>query len=115
MTDNGRESCGRPTIHPYQIFLEFNDIGHRRTQMARPRTNGFVERFNRTALDGFFRATLRSKFWPSIEELQEDLNICLHYYNHERLHRGYRNMGKRPIDTIEEGKLIKGQTMKLAP
>jgi len=46
--------------------------------------------------------------------LQEDLNIWLHYYNHERLHLGYRNMGKKPIDTIEEGKLIKEQTMKLA-
>jgi len=115
LTDNGREYCGRPMIHPYQIFLEFNDIEHRRTQVARPRTNGFVERFNRTALDEFFRETFRSKFYPSVEELQVDLDSWLHYYNYERPHRGYRNMGKRPIETIEEGKLVvKEQTMKLA-
>jgi hypothetical protein len=58
--------------------------------------------------------TFRSKFYPSIEELQENLNSWLNDYDHERPDRGYRNMGKRPIDTIEEGKLIKGQTMKLA-
>jgi transposase-like protein len=38
LTDNGREYCGRPMIHPYQIFLEFSDIEHRRTKVARPRT-----------------------------------------------------------------------------
>ena len=42
-------------IHPYQIFLELNDIEHRRTKIARPRTNGFVERFNRTVFDEFLR------------------------------------------------------------
>jgi transposase InsO family protein len=114
LTDNGREYCGRPMIHPYQIFLEFNDIEHRRTQVARPRTNGFVERFNRTALDEFFRETFRSKFYSCVDELQEDLDNWLHYYNYERSHRGYRNMGKRPIETIEEGKLVKQQTMKPA-
>ena len=57
LTDNGREYCGRAMVHPYQIFLEFHDIKHRRTKVAHPRTNDFVERFNRTALDEFFRET----------------------------------------------------------
>jgi transposase InsO family protein len=107
LTDNGREYCGRPMIHPYQIFLELNDIEHRRTKVARPRTNGFVERFNRTVLDEFFRETFHDKFYASVEELQEDLDQWLHYYNYERPHRGYRNMGRRPIETIEKGKVIK--------
>ena len=109
LTDNGREYCGRPMIHPYQIFLEFNDIKHRRTKVARPRTNGFVERFNRTVLDEFFRETFRDKFYSSVEELQKDLDQWLHHYNYERPHRGYRNMGRRPIETIEAGKVIKEQ------
>ncbi len=46
----------------YQIFLELYDIGHRRTKVARPRTHGFVERFNRTILDEFFRETSRISF-----------------------------------------------------
>jgi len=109
LTDNGREYCGKPMIHPYQIFLEFTDIKHRRTKVATPRTNGFVERFNRTILDEFFRETFRDKFYASIEELQKDLDKWLNYYNHERTHRGYRNMGKRPIETIEDGKIVKEQ------
>ena len=34
LADNGTEYCGRPMIHPYEIFLEFNDIEHRRTKAA---------------------------------------------------------------------------------
>jgi hypothetical protein len=102
-------------IHPYQIFLEFNDIKHRRTKVARPRTNGFVERFNRTVLDEFFRETFRDKFYSSVEELQKDLDQWLHLYNYERPHRGYRNMGRRPIETTEADKIIKEQeTLKQA-
>ena len=114
LTDNGREYCGRPMIHPYQIFIEFNDIQHRKTKVATPRTNGFVERFNRTVLDEFFRETFRTKFYGSVEELQQDLDQWLHYYNYERPHRGYRNKGRRPIETIEEGKLVKEQILKKA-
>lgn len=114
LTDNGREYCGRPMIHPYQIFLELNDIEHRRTKIARPRTNGFVERFNRTILDEFIRETFREKFYTSVEELQEDLDKWLHHYNYERPHRGYRNMGRRPIETIEAGKNLKEQLTKEA-
>jgi transposase InsO family protein len=106
LTDNGREYCGRPMIHPYQIFLELNGIEHRRTKVARPRTNGFVERFNRTVLDEFFREAFRNKFYATVEELQTDLDNWLAYYNNERPHRGYRNMGRRPIETIEEGKKL---------
>ena len=76
LTDNGREYCGRPMIHPYEIFLEFNDIKHRNTRVATPRTNGFVERFNRTVLDEFFRETFRNKLYASVEELQKDLDLC---------------------------------------
>ena len=109
LTDNGTEYCGRPMIHPYEIFLELNDIKHRRTKVASPRTNGFVERFNRTILDEFFRETFRKRLYLSLEELQADLDTWLASYNNERPHRGYRNMGRRPIETIEEGKKVKAR------
>jgi hypothetical protein len=89
--------------------LEFSEIEHRRTKVARPRTNGFVERFNRTVLDEFFRETFREKFYASVEQLQADLDQWLYHYNYERPHRGYRNMGRRPIETIEAGKLVREQ------
>ncbi len=43
LTDNGREYCGRPERHPYELLLALHDIEHRRTKIRSPRTNGFVE------------------------------------------------------------------------
>ncbi|MCP1727349.1 transposase InsO family protein [Natronospira proteinivora] len=55
LTDNGREFSGRPEQHPYQLLLALHDIEHRTTKVRCPRTNGFVERMNRTLLDEHFR------------------------------------------------------------
>jgi transposase InsO family protein len=104
LTDNGTEYRGRPMIHMYEIFLEFNDIEHRHTKVAHPKTCGFVERFYRTVLDEFFRTAFRKKFYESVEALQADMDEWLHHYNYERPHRGYRNLGRRPIETVEQGK-----------
>ena len=99
LTDNGREYCGTE-VHPYELYLSLCAIEHRRTRVGRPQTNGFVERFNRTILDEFLRTALRTTIYTSTDALQADLDVWLHDYNHERPHRGYRNMGRRPIDTI---------------
>ncbi|MDM7993098.1 MAG: IS481 family transposase [Candidatus Fermentibacter sp.] len=99
LTDNGREFCGTDA-HPYEVYLALNDIEHRRTKVRSPKTNGFVERFNRTVLDEFFRKVFRESFYESTEALQADLDGWLVHYNTERPHRGYRNMGKRPMDTV---------------
>ena len=101
-------------IHLYQIFLEFNDIKHRHTKVGTPKTNGFVERFNKTVLDEFFRTAFRKKMYDSIAALQQDLGKWLHEYNHERPHRGYRNQGRRPIETFEMGLKIREQMKKEA-
>ena len=105
LTDNGMEYKGRPMIHLYEIFLELNYIEQRNTKVGNPKTNGFVERFNRTVLDEFSRAAFRKKIYKSVDELQADLDVWLHYYNYERPHRGYRNTGRRPIETFEQGKV----------
>ncbi len=99
LTDNGREFCGTDT-HPYELYLQLNDIEHRRTRVRRPQTNGFVERFNRTILDEFFGLAFRQTLYDSVDALQSDLDQWLRYYNAERPHQGYRNMGRRPIDTV---------------
>jgi transposase InsO family protein len=101
LTDNGKEFCGGEG-HPYRIYLQLNDIEHRNSKVGRPQTNGFVERFNRTALDEFFRKAFREKLYESVKALQQDLDEWLTYYNQERPHQGYRNLGRRPVDGIEE-------------
>lgn len=100
LTDNGREFCGTER-HPYELYLALNDIEHRRTRVGSPKTNGFVERFHGTALEEFFKPTLRARFYDGLEALQADLDAWLVHYNRERPHLGYRNQGRRPWDTID--------------
>jgi transposase InsO family protein len=99
LTDNGREFCGTET-HPFELYLALTDLEHRRTKVRHPQTNGFVERFQRTVKEGFFGVALRETLYDSVEALQTDLDQWLLHYNTERPHQGYRNTGKRPIDTI---------------
>jgi transposase InsO family protein len=100
LTDNGREFCGTER-HPYELYLALNDIEHRRTRVGTPRTNGFVERFNGTVLEEFFRPAMHQKLFESVEALQADLDAWLVHYNRERPHLGYRNQGRRPWETVE--------------
>jgi len=101
LTDNGREFVGRED-HPYQLYLDLNDIEHRRTKVNRPQTNGFVERFHKTALDEFFRIRFRETFYESVDALQADFDAWLNHYNRERPHLGYRNQGRTPWQTVQE-------------
>jgi transposase InsO family protein len=100
LTDNGREFCGTDA-HPYELYLDFNDLEHRRTQVRKPQTNGFVERFHRTVKEEFFEVAFRQKFYESVDTLQADLDDWLTHYNTQRPHQGYRNMGRRPIETVD--------------
>jgi len=38
---------------------------------------------------------------------EQDLDQWLHHYKYERPHRGYRNMGRKPIEPSRLGKLSK--------
>jgi transposase InsO family protein len=78
LTDNGREFCGTER-HPYELYLALNDIEHRKSKVGSPRTNGFVERFNGTVLEEFFRPTMCSRLYESVEALQGDLDAWLHH------------------------------------
>jgi transposase InsO family protein len=100
LTDNGREFCGTER-HPYELYLALNDIEHRRTKVRSPRTNGFVERFNGTVLEEFFRPAMHARLFESVEALQAELDAWLVHYNRERPHLGYRNQGRRPWETVE--------------
>ena len=95
LTDNGREFCGTER-HPYELYLDLNGIEHRRTRVRTPRTNGFVERFNGTVLDEFFRVKMRETFYDTVEALQADLDTWLVHYNTERPHLGYQTWDDAP-------------------
>lgn len=103
LTDNGREFCGRPLQHPYELFLAVNQIEHRNTKVHAPYTNGFCERFHRTVSDEFFKVKFRQKWYTGLAELQEDLDAWLAEYNTERPHHGYRTQGRTPRQAFLDG------------
>jgi transposase InsO family protein len=102
LTDNGREFCGTEASHPYELLLAMEGIEHRTTRVRTPRTNGFVERMNRTLLDECFRVAGRTTWYVSIEEIQRDLDQFLEYYNLRRSHQGYRLAGRTPAQALQE-------------
>ena len=102
LTDNGREFCGRPEQHPYELLLAIEGIEHRTTKVRSPRTNGFVERMNRTLLDECFRVAGRTTWYIEVSEIQRDLDQFLEYYNLQRSHQGYRLQGRTPAQALRE-------------
>ena len=99
LTDNGTEFVGNED-HPYESLLFRLGIQHRTTRVARPQTNGFVERFHRTILEEFFRVQLRRKVYDTLEELEVDLQTWIVDYNTRRPHHGYRNNKRTPYETV---------------
>lgn len=96
----GCEFCGKPATHPYELLLAIEDIEHRNTKVGTPRTNGFVERMNRTLLDECFRVKGRENWYLTIDEIQRDLDTFMTHYNLERSHQGYRLNGRTPAQAL---------------
>jgi len=105
-TKNAPEYCrakaSDPAMPLFELYLLLNNIRHKRTNSVRQQVNGFTARFHRTVCDEFLLPTLRTMPDLSIRELQTNLDEWLQNYNHERPHRGYPNMGKRPVDLLNE-------------
>ena len=117
LTDRGTEYCGNREHHEYQLYLAIENIDHTKTKARSPQTNGICERFHRTMQEEFFWTAFRKKIYTKVEELQEDLNNWLKYYNTQRPHSGKYCYGKTPmqtfIDTINlaKEKLIDSQKL----
>lgn len=103
LSDNGREFCGRSDSHPYELFLQLEEIEHRTTRVRRPQSNGFVERLHRTLLDEHFRIEGRKTWFETVEEMQTALDAYLVTYNTQRPHQGRGMNGKTPATAFVAG------------
>lgn len=103
LSDNGREFCGWHDRHPYELFLQLEEIEHRTTKMRSPQSNGFVERLHRTLLDEHFRVKGRTKGYEALAEMQTDLDEYLKHYNTKRPHQGRGMNGRTPCDVFRAG------------
>jgi transposase InsO family protein len=100
LSDRGTEYCGAAERHEYELYLAVENIDHTRTKVKSPQTNGIVERFHRTVLNGFYRVAFRRKIYSTIEQLQSDLDSWLREYNEVRPHQGRWCYGKTPRKTF---------------
>ena len=106
LTDRGTEFCGSQDKHPYELYLQFNDIEHTKTKARSPQTNGICERFHQTVLNEFYRITFRKKVYTDLETLQMDLDEYMVEYNTERTHQGKRCKGRTPMESFIDGKKL---------
>ena len=114
LSDNGREFCGRPDTHPYELFLQPEKFEHSTTRVRRPESNDFVERIHRTLLDEHFRVKGREKRYKGVDEMQTDLDNYL-----KRPHQGRDMNGRTPYavfmrDLPKEKKTVAKSVLKTA-
>ncbi len=76
LSDNGREFCGRPDRHPYELFLQLEDIEH-------------------------LRVKGRTTWYETLEEMQTDLEAYLETYNRKRPHRGRAMEGSYAVSGLQ--------------
>ena len=103
LSDNGREYCGRPANHPYDLFLKLEDIEHRTTKVGRPQSNGFIEPLHRTLLAEHLEIKGQTTCYETVQEMQKDLDGYLETYNRHRSHRGRGMEGRMPYDVFKAG------------
>lgn len=87
LTDNAKNYIG------FDFTSALNGIEHRRIRPYTPKTNGKIERFNRTLLDEW--AYVRP--YDSDAERTAALDDWLHIYNHHRCHTA---IGGPPIERV---------------
>jgi len=102
LTDRGTEFKGRPENHEYEMYLQIEGIEHSKTQVRHPQSNGICERLHRTMQDEFYAIAFRKKLYENLDDLQQDLDNWMHYYNNERPHSGRYCYGKTPMQTFDE-------------
>jgi transposase InsO family protein len=100
LTDRGSEFCGNRETHAYALYLDLENIEHTRTKTKSPQTNGICERFHQTIQNEFYASAFRRKLYPTLEELQTDVDAWIASYNEKRTHSGKYCYGKTPLQTF---------------
>ena len=90
-----------------------NNIQHRLTAPFTPKTNGMVERVNGTIK----KNTILKKQYQSLDEMKNDLNNFLLFYNFNRRHGSIRKElnVKTPFNAIEKWYQLKPEIFKITP
>lgn len=96
-------SSAAPRTAPLRATPHGGGHPDRTTKVRSPRTNGFVERMNRTSFYECFRIGGRTNWYATPEERQTDLDTFVVFYNFARSYQGYRVAGRTPAEALVDG------------
>jgi len=99
MTDEGREFTAKRHSDYDEALAELG-IEHIRPGLRSFHDNGHIARFREAIIGEFFHGVLGGNRETSWSDFHHALNRWVFDYNHNRVHRGFPNMGKPPIDFI---------------
>ena len=121
LTDNGLEFTDRfirgknkvSGNHKFDVECSKDNIEHRLTAPATPKTNGMVERVNGTIKN----STIKVTEYENLQELKDDLNKFLIYYNINRKHGGLKKELKvrTPCEAVKSWFEIEPEIFKISP
>ena len=99
--------------HRFDKECEKENIDHRLTAPAIPKTNGMVERVNGTIKT----STIKATEYKNIDELALDLNKLLIYYNTCRLHGSLKRElhVRTPCDDVKKWFELEPEIFKILP
>jgi len=99
--------------HKFDAECSKDNIEHRLTAPATPKTNGMVERANGTIKNSTIKATK----YQNIKEPKEDLNKFLIHYNTNRKHGGLKKELKvrTPCEAVKSWFDIEPEIFKISP
>jgi hypothetical protein len=92
-----------PDTHPFELFLQLEQIEHRSTPVRRPQTNGIGKRLRRTLLDEHFRIQGPVTLCQYLEERRENRDNYLRAPNYGRALQEPNMNGKNPYTVFIEG------------
>jgi transposase InsO family protein len=95
-TDQGTEFLNNKLR---KLLAEY-DIIHRKNTPYCPEENGKIERFHGTLNQKAFRYGFPPN--QTLDQMQYKLNLFMHYYNHQKKHRGLGMDGKTPMERLNE-------------
>jgi transposase InsO family protein len=101
-SDNGSEFAATDFATTVTRLLRAE---HRRIKAGRPQSNGCVERVQETILDECWKPAFARFLIPKQTGLRRELETYLEYYNTDRAHTGYRNLGRTPEEVIGKAKM----------
>jgi len=113
LTDQEAQYSGNAEAHQYQKFLSILEVSHVQTKGSSSQTNGICEEFHRTIQEEFYDLMIAEKRYPSLKNLQQDVDHWLNYYNWERPHSGRYCYGNTPMQTLTNSlHLAKPETLQ---